>query len=91
MNELPIFIQIMVYVIVIGAFVGLVYCGYRIEKRAYNGGICPKCGCPLTRVETDSQGCNKYQCVNCDHYVWVCHGTIDKDFKERINHNETED
>ena len=35
---------------------------YREEKRAWNNGRCRRCGAPLERFDTDSQGGRGYAC-----------------------------
>lgn len=57
--------------IILGFFVCPVIFYYR-QKKAYNNGICPKCGGPLEYFDSDSGGNPGYCCKKChDYYIWL--------------------
>lgn len=47
------------------------------ERKAYNNGICTKCGGKLRLFDCDSQGGRGYHCDGCDNIVWVSYN-VDK-------------
>ena len=52
--------------------------GYILEKKAFNNGICPKCGNHMRMFDEDSQGGRGYECNECDYGCWVSYDSIDK-------------
>lgn len=56
-----------------------------LEKRGYNGGICPYCDVKLHRFDVDSHGCRGYCCEKCGDYVtWVGWDSIDRDYLKNL-------
>lgn len=53
--------------------------GYILEKKAFNNGICPKCGNRMSLFDEDSQGGRGYECNECDYGCWVSYNSIDKE------------
>ena len=47
------------------------------EKKAYNNGVCTKCGEKLRHFDCDSQGGRGYCCDKCGRVVWVSYN-VDK-------------
>jgi hypothetical protein len=64
---------------------GSVWClvvlfGWWMERKAWNGGRCYRCGSPWTYIGTDSQGGRGYACRNHDLYMcgpWITYPWID--------------
>lgn len=57
--------------IILGFFICPVIFYYR-QKKAYNNGICPKCGGQLEYFDSDSGGNFGYCCKKChDYYIWL--------------------
>jgi len=48
-----------------------------MEKRAYNGGICPGCAQDWRQYDVDSTGARGYTCDTCNKGVWVSYWGID--------------
>jgi hypothetical protein len=67
--------------IVLGSlYVLSVYVAWELERRSWNGGNCPRCGCPWKLIGFDSQGGRGYSCYNHDEYVcgpWISYPWID--------------
>lgn len=55
------------------------YCEYK----SFNNGICPKCGKPLLRFDTDSHGRRGYCCRRCVYYTWISYYWVDRNFKNK--------
>ena len=51
------------------------------EKKAFNNGICPRCGKKLRYFGSDSQGGRGYCCNDCRYTTW-CSYNVDKNYKE---------
>jgi len=49
----------------------------QVEKRAFNGGVCPNCARDWRRYDMDSQGGRGYTCDSCNKGVWVSYWGID--------------
>ena len=61
--------EVIVYALILLGFIGCGVLVYRKEKKDWNGGVCPKCGRKLTKIEGDARG---YMCESCrDHWVWL--------------------
>lgn len=58
--------------------------GIRLEKKAFNGGVCPLCGRNLRLFDFDSQGGRGYKCEYCGYHTWVSYNCVDKKFREEI-------
>ena len=43
--------------------------GYRIDKRKWNGGVCPETGEPWELFDRSSQGCRGY--TSDGFYIWI--------------------
>lgn len=65
---------------------GLMFCSYFVvrlheyitTRRAYNKGVCPKCGRKLRFDMCNGSGDRLYKCDLCFHFVWIkCSSTID--------------
>lgn len=54
----------------------------RFEYKYFNGGVCPKCGEPLVKVDIDLQGDRGYYCYKCKHAALVSFRWIDKNYKK---------
>ena len=51
---------------------------YITTRRAYNKGVCPKCGRKLKLDIFSGEGDRRYKCERCAHSVWInCNSTID--------------
>lgn len=50
---------------------------FRMERRGFNGGICPECGARLYHYDNvnTSRG---YACAKCDYFTWVTLSSVDK-------------
>lgn len=68
-----------VYTVVFGILAKLY-----LEYKHFNGGICPKCGKPLIKIDVDLQGDRGYYCYQCKHAAVVSYRWIDKNFKNKI-------
>lgn len=44
--------------------------GIRRDKKSYNNGICPKCGAPLERFDSDGEHIG-YHCKRCTYIAWI--------------------
>ena len=67
----------LVVVVAIAILISLMVFSRENEKRAYNNGICTKCGSKLRLFDYDSHGGRGYICDNCNHVVW-CSYNVDK-------------
>lgn len=85
MNIATLIVCIISTLIVVFMGAGVVW-AYFSEKKAYNHGICPKCGAKLKCVSTTTGGDRLYVCshrsdpekdLRCDHETWVSYN-IDK-------------
>ena len=47
------------------------YIAYRLEKKDFNNGICPKCGKPLKHFDSTFCGDQGWICDDCDYCVWI--------------------
>lgn len=68
MNLINILSIIIAIIVIAFLIVGGIYARYS-EKKSWNNGICPYCGKPWIRFDTDSQGGRMYRCENwhgCD-------------------------
>jgi len=52
-----------------------------IEYKKFNGGVCPKCGKPLVKVDVDLDGDRGYYCYKCKYAALVSFRWIDKNYK----------
>lgn len=60
--------EIIIYCLLILGFIGCGILVYQWEKKAWNKGICPKCGGKLKQIGGDSMG---YMCESCrEYWVW---------------------
>lgn len=66
--------KITLIICVVIAFLILQIHAVRYNKKAYNEGICRKCGGAMKNVDMDSQGNTFYECVKCDNKIWVSYG-----------------
>lgn len=65
--------------IIIGFFICPIIFYYQ-QKKAYNNGICPKCGGPLKYFDSDSGGSSGYCCEKCHkYYIWIDWFTPDEE------------
>ena len=65
--------------IILGFFVCPIIFYYQ-QKKAYNNGICPKCGGPLKYFDSDHGGSKGYCCEKChNYYIWIDWFTPDEE------------
>lgn len=74
-----------IIIILIISIIGFVV-GNMIEKKGFNGGICPHCNKRLRNFDTDSQGGRGYNC-DCGYHTWVSYKYIDKNFYNELLNN----
>ena len=60
-----------VMVIVISIIVTLMFMGYRMDKKDWNHGFCPKCNIRWRCFSFDSQGGRGYKCPECNEHIWI--------------------
>lgn len=79
MSEFPLLLFCFVLMTLILCIIGL-YLTYKIEKKQYNNGICPKCGRPLyyCRNIIDQQQGRTYICKNCGYRTYIAYKSVDK-------------
>lgn len=69
-----------IFIISMAAIVygGVLYFGYRSEKKLWNQGYCLECGGEWVNFDTDSQGGRGYKC-GCpkNHTIWITWKRID--------------
>lgn len=54
-----------------------------IEYKDFNGGVCPKCGKPLVKMDVDFKGEGRgYSCPGCIHVAFVSFHWIDKKYNK---------
>lgn len=53
----------------------------RMEAKAFNNGVCTKCGRDLVCFDVDSQGGRGYTCKHCDYTCWVSYNSVDKNYR----------
>ena len=59
--------EIIIYCLLILGFIGSGILVYQLEKKAWNKGICPKCGGKLKQIGNDNMS---YMCKNCEYWIW---------------------
>ena len=75
MDVLDIVAIVFCIAVVVFLVFGMIYGRYS-EKKDWNKGICPQCGKPWIRFDTDSQGGRMYRCENW-HYCNISYN-VDK-------------
>lgn len=68
--------MISIIVIYFSCFSALIALGVQLEMKAWNNGICKKCGGKWRQFDTDSQGGRGYKCDG-GHYEWISY-PVDK-------------
>lgn len=63
--------QFIVYAIAIMVVLGLFFRSRYVDKKNYNGGVCPRCGNKLVNDDMDSQGGRRYFCDKCGYFTWI--------------------
>lgn len=62
---------LMLVLIFLAIVVGGVVWARNEEKKAWNGGVCAKCGGKWQSFDTDSQGGRGYNCASNKHTIWI--------------------
>ena len=66
-----------IIIVLLFTLVLLTILGVMSEKRAYNNGVCKRCGNRLEHFDNDSQGGRGYMC-KCGYCVWVSYPLVDR-------------
>lgn len=72
-------IEIIACSVLVGAFAWGCLSVRNSEKKRWNNGKCPACGCEWELADADSQGDRLYRCENF-HYCWISYN-VDKFFE----------
>ena len=75
-------ILLWIFLCAIVALTFVAWIGIKSETKAFNKGVCKKCGRKLKYFDVDTQGGRGYKCEACDYYTWVSYLCVDKDYWE---------
>jgi len=74
--------------VLIGIAISAYWFSYFSTKKAFNKGICPVCGEPLSLIDRASKNIESsrargYECQKCSYTVWVTYDSIDRLYRRR--------